>query len=117
MTLNHATGNINGTVLQGQFAERELDSLSATEFKTLYQYCSENDAEALRLPQTYIQRQRASEWTDQSGLGLQGESAPVSTAINIEEAKQVLGLGADYEYRKIIGLPHLSPCVSPRTKM
>ncbi|MGK0283216.1 MAG: hypothetical protein ACI82O_002758 [Patiriisocius sp.] len=92
MTLNHATGNINGTVLQGQFAKRELDSLSATELKTLYQYCSENDMEALRLLQTYIQRQRSSEWTDQPGHDSQSASHPSSTSMNTEEAKQVLGL-------------------------
>lgn len=92
MTLNHATGNINGTVLQGQFAQRELDSLNAAELKELYQYCSENDVEALRLLETYIQRQRASDWTDQSGHNSQGASQPTSTSMNIEEAKQVLGL-------------------------
>ena len=107
MTLNHATGNIGGTVLQGQFAQRELNSLSATELKTLYQYCSENDAEALRLLQTYIQRQRASEWAGQPGSGSQGGSAPVSTAMNIEEARQVLGLGADFS-RKSVTAAHRS---------
>lgn len=92
MTLNHTTGNINGTVLEGQFAQRELDSLSASELKTLYQYCSENDGEALRLLQTYIQRHRASEWGDQSSQGSQGASAPSNTSMTTEEAKQVLGL-------------------------
>jgi hypothetical protein len=92
MTLNHATGNINGTVLQGKFAKRELDSLSATELKALYQYCSDNDVEALRLLQTYIQRQRASEWSDQTDHDSKGSSHPTSTSMTTEEAKQVLGL-------------------------
>ncbi len=107
MTLNHATGSINGTVLQGQFAQRELDSLNVTELKTLYQYCSENDAEALRLLQTYIQRQRASEWTDETGHESQGASNPASTSMTTEEAKQVLGLEGTIT-RKAVTAAHRS---------
>lgn len=93
MTLDHATGTIKGTVLKGQFAQRELDSLNASELKALYQYCCENDTEAQRLLQTYIQRQRSSEWSDQTSHGGSYKaSSPSSSAMTTEEAKQVLGL-------------------------
>lgn len=92
MTLDHTSGKINGTILQGQFAQRELDSLDAAELKALYQYCAENDTEAVRLLQTYIQRQRASEWDDQDGAESQGTSGSTGGAMTHEEAKQILGL-------------------------
>lgn len=107
MTLNHATGKINGTVLLGQFAQRELESLSVSELKTLYHYCSENDPEALRLLQSYIQRQRASEWTDQSGTGQQNAAAPSTSTMSIEEAKLVLGLDGPID-KKTVTAAHRS---------
>ena len=107
MTLNHSTGKINGTILQGQYAQRELDSLTVAELKALYQYCSEKDAEALRLLQTYIQRQRASEWSDQSGPDPHGTNTPTTSSMTVEEAKQVLGLDEDIS-RKSVTAAHRS---------
>ena len=108
MTLDHATGKINGIVLKGQFAERELDSLSAMELKTLYQYCSEHDTEALRLLQSYIQRHRASDWSEQPGNGSQNTAAPSNSSMSIEEAKQVLGLADENISRKTVTAAHRS---------
>ena len=62
MTLDHASGTIDGEVLEGSFQGRSLSSLSIEELRKLYADCQQHDSEALRLLDAYAQRERAGEW-------------------------------------------------------
>ena len=104
MSLDHVTGSVDGDVIQGSFSGRLLSSLTINELKSLYQYCSENDGEALRLLQTYIQRQRATEW-QQANPGSDHSyrnSVPASTAMGNDEACQVLGIAPPFDRKSVV---------------
>ena len=76
MTLDHASGTMDGEVLAGSLTGRQLQTLSLDELKTLYQYCDQHDAEASRLLMSFIARERADTWdgdTDHASAG--GEHA------------------------------------------
>jgi len=111
MSLDHRNGSINGQVLVGEFQGRKLNELSNTELKTLYQYCANNDLDALRLLQTYIQRHKAEEWQASNSEGYKEDNHssnyPDSQTMSLKEAKQVLGLDADIT-RKTITAAHRS---------
>lgn len=109
MSLDHISGSIDGQVLQGEFSGRSLGSLNIEDLKGLYQYCAQNDPEALRLLQTYIQRQRGAEWQSANpGNDTNQNTGAVSSAqMSVAEAKQVLGLEGDIS-RKSISAAHRS---------
>lgn len=111
MTLDQASGAISGEVNAGDFAGRQISSLSLAELQALYQYCSDHDAEALRLLQAYITRERSAEWQQATGGGPDdqpGNSAgKASAAMTLAEARQILGLGTEYT-RKTVMSAHRS---------
>lgn len=111
LSLNPLSGAIDGNVLQGEFAGRSLGSMSIEELKSLYLYCSQSDPEALRLLQTYIQRQRGAEW-QQANPGAnqgqyQGNPSGAAPDMSVEEARQILGLEGDIT-RKSVSAAHRS---------
>lgn len=99
MTLDHDSGEMNGSVLAGAFAGRALDALSERELQTLYTECAgAGDQEGLRLLEAYFDR-RFPGWREDThadadaGAGREAEAG----AMTEEEAYQILGLepGAD----------------------
>jgi hypothetical protein len=109
MTLDHDTGAMDGTVLQGNFAGMRLQELRPPELLALLRECRAEDEEAARLLEAYLDRVR-SNWHDEMAgeeardgqpRGGQGrETAPPSGPdVTIEEAYAILGLapGADAE--------------------
>lgn len=111
LSLNPLSGAIDGKVLQGEFTGRALSSMSIDELKNLYLYCSQADPEAVRLLQTYIQRQRSAEWQQANpGAGHgphQGGSPGAASDMSVEEARQILGLEGEIT-RKTISAAHRS---------
>jgi hypothetical protein len=61
MQLDHATGELEGEVLRGQFAGRSLDSLGLGELLTLLADCQREDPRSVALLQTYLDR-RQPDW-------------------------------------------------------
>lgn len=111
MSLDPLTGAIDGNVLQGEFTGRTLSSLSIEELKSVYLYCSQSDPEAVRLLQTYIQRQRGAEW-QQANPGsnhgqYQNNSSGSAPDMSVEEARQVLGIEGELT-RKSVSAAHRS---------
>jgi len=99
MTLDHDSGEMNGSVLAGAFAGRGLDELGERELQTLYTECAgAGDQEGLRLLEAYFDR-RFPGWREDThadadaGAGREAEAG----AMTEEEAYQILGLepGAD----------------------
>ena len=103
MTLDHHSGRIDGDVIVGEFKGRLLSALSNEELKSLYQHCAQADAEAARLLQAYITRER-SDWSEAPA----SDSADLATGaegISVREAYDILGLEQGVS-RKEITLAH-----------
>lgn len=93
MSLDHATGQIDGAVKLGPCAGMKLSQLSLTQLQSLHAYCQQNDGEALKLVQTYAARARADEWQEPDGQGDHSSNQPAQgSAMTAREARQILGV-------------------------
>ena len=109
MTLDHTSGSMDGEILVGSLAGRQLQSLSLGELKDLYQYCEQYDAEASRLLMSFIARERADTWdgatsNNQGGGqgGSQGGGSSIgSSAMDKGEAMAILGLEEPFTAKEV----------------
>lgn len=96
MTLDHDSGEMSGTVLQGTFAGRSLESMSLDELLTLYTECHAADESALRLLEAYLDRgPHADEWREKLETRRAKAVSPGAGAMTREEACMVLGVSPD----------------------
>lgn len=88
--IDHATGDVGGTVLAGRFAGRTLDVLTDAELLALQAECAA-DADSLRVLESYLDRRLGADWRN-------ARSAPPprgpGTDMSRDEALAVLGLSA-----------------------
>ena len=107
MTLDHDSGEMEGTVLQGRHTGRPLDELSEHELLDLFDECSLRDEEGRRLLEAYLDRTLGPDWRERAeaegehehgagggtgqGWGRKGKSAG-RTPMTREEAYEILGL-------------------------
>lgn len=101
MTLHHSSGKLDGDVIAGPLNGKKISELSLDEIKNLYQYCEENDAEASRLLQAYIARERSDEWQGQTGSH-SGAGNNNPSDMSKDEARDVLGVPSDATDKDII---------------
>ncbi|TWS98528.1 molecular chaperone DnaJ [Reyranella sp. CPCC 100927] len=100
MTLDHASGAMNGHVLQGTQAGRALDSLAEAALVALRVECA-TDTDSVRVLEAYLDRRFGPDWRQRPGgdASRDGGSAGASdhgprTDMSVEEALAVLGLKA-----------------------
>lgn len=100
MTLDQATGALDGVVLAGRFQGARLSRLSVNQLRALLDECRATDAQSVQLVETYIDR-RHSDWREQTRAdGEDAARGPAKGAAMTEaEAWQVLGLepGASHD--------------------
>lgn len=93
MELDHDTGIMYGTVIDGPMAGRDLADLSDQEFIELLIYCREKDANSARLLETYLDKRFGEQWRqDDPG---QTAAKDDETPLNETEALNLLGLTAE----------------------
>lgn len=92
MTLDHQTGKIDGEISVAPFTGRMLSSLSVPELKQLYQYCHQNDPEAMRLLDAYINKEHPNLRGEAGAGGSQAPPAEIDGAMTTEDALDILGL-------------------------
>ncbi len=100
MTLDHDTGAMDGTVLEGHFAGMRLQELRPNELLALLRECRSEDEEAARLLEAYLDRVRSNWHDEMAGEEARGGPPPPSGPdVTVEEAYAILGLapGADEE--------------------
>ena len=115
MELEHASGRMDGEVLQGRFAGRWLSDLADAELEVLWQECAGAGDQSLKLLQAWLQRERPQLWqrfsasgatgaTGTAGAGGEGghgaahdaaDDAAGDATMTPERARQILGLGPD----------------------
>jgi hypothetical protein len=88
MTLDHASGGMDGMVLAGSFSGRRLSGLNREELLALYEECVRLDAQGAQLLQAYMERIGVRQEQAGAGGGRRGNGA----AMTVEEAYDILGL-------------------------
>ena len=86
MELDHDSGIMFGTVLEGPLKDRELGNMTEQEFLQLLNYCRQHDQQSARLLETYLDKRFGDNWRDDD---TPGNDAPLS---EVDEAYQILGL-------------------------
>lgn len=94
MQLDHATGRMDGDVLQGRHAGRRLSSLSFEDVILLLRDCQSHDNQAAALLEAYLDRSIGEDWRERATQGDAGEAASTAGngAMTREQAWEVLGL-------------------------
>lgn len=95
MRLNHATGRMDGEVLQGRFAGRRLTSLSFEDLILLLRDCRTADNQGAALLESYLDRTIGEDWREKAARGDAGDAAegvPGGGALTREQALDILGL-------------------------
>lgn len=92
MTLEHDSGVLRGTVLQGKFEGRNLEELTLDDLVALLHECRVNDPQSATVLETYLDRVHGGEWRGAGGTGDGGRSSAGNSAMSRDEAYEVLGL-------------------------
>jgi hypothetical protein len=98
MELDHATGRMDGDVLQGRYAGRRLSGLRFEELILLLRDCRAADNQAAALLESYLDRSIGEDWRERAASGDPGEAADAAFsavsggAMTREQAWDVLGL-------------------------
>ena len=99
MQLDHRTGELDGEVLNGQFAGRSLTSLGLRDLLDLLDDCLRDDPRAVPLLETYLDR-RHPDWRNHAGAradsGGGGQSASSShNGMDVATACRILDVSPD----------------------
>ncbi len=93
MTLDHDTGEMEGSVLAGAFAGQQLGSLDEARLRDLLTECQAGDPDGVRLLEAYLDR-RFPRWREDTQNEEQRRAAaqPTSGVMTPEEAYRILDL-------------------------
>lgn len=93
MTLDHATGEMDGNIKQGPLSGQSLSKLGLDQLRTLRDYCQEHDVEALRLVESYAAHVHAEAWQSAGDSNSDSARQPSSSNdMSDDEARQILGV-------------------------
>ena len=96
VSLNHATGSVDGEVIAGTLAGRRLSDLTRSEFSLLVSECR-NDPQSAQVLEAYLDRTHP-DWRSAGGSGERTGSTGERAAergdrtLTIDEAYEILGL-------------------------
>ena len=93
MELDHDTGDMEGTVLNGKFASRPLSSLDEAELLALLGECRTSDPQAVQLIEAYLDR-RFPDWHARAGQSRTSDpgGGQAEGPMSMDEAYEILGL-------------------------
>ena len=103
MTLDHQTGKIDGEISVAPFNGRMLSSLSVPELKQFYQHCQQNDPEASRLLDAYINKEHPNIRGNHESESQSHPPTVNGGAMSAEDALDILGLNAGATKNDISG--------------
>jgi hypothetical protein len=91
MRLDHDTGAMSGTVLQGRFAGSRVEELSLPDLLALLRECRAADEDGARLIEAYLDRSHPT-WRDGFRGGTEAPPASATSDVTTDEAYAILGL-------------------------
>jgi hypothetical protein len=94
MSLDHDSGGMDGTVLQGRWKGRRLSELSVDGLLDLLAETRIGDADSAQLVEAYLDRARP-DWRETAGEAAAAQAPPASAAMTREEARRILEVGPD----------------------
>ncbi len=96
MQLDHASGRMDGSVLEGPFAGRRLSDLTLDQLLRMLELYQDSDARSAAVLQAYLDREHGEDWREQTAAGTQAQP-PIGGPLSREDAYSILGLepGAD----------------------
>ncbi len=99
MTLDHDSGSMDGRILEGRFADRQLSDLSFDELRDLLLECGSQDQESAALLRAYLSREHSDQWQQHEESAQNDTNPGFSSAMTFQEAYAILGLaeGADHD--------------------
>lgn len=103
MTLEHDTGVLRGTVLDGRYRGRTLDELGLADLLDLLGECRIEDPPSAEVLESYLDRVHGADWRS-SGSGGRGGSAgaaPSGGPMTAQQAYEILGLKPGASDREI----------------
>lgn len=94
MSLDHDTGTMGGTVLEGRYRGRNLDELDLDQLLELLYECRAGDSQSAAVLEAYLDRHHGEDWRQEESAEGERASAPPHDGGNMttEEAYQILGL-------------------------
>ena len=98
MTLDHQTGELDGTILQGPHEGKQLSALFTKALVDLYTFYMKDDQESAKLLAAFIEQRFGPHWQNAS------ESAYQSSSVSLEreEALSILGLDQSASEEEIL---------------
>jgi len=95
MSLDHDSGILDGTVLEGQFTGRRLGEMSLKDLMELLRECRVGDEKSASVLEAYLDRVYGADW--RTGDGREGGrgSSPWGGGMTMEEAREILGVGPE----------------------
>jgi hypothetical protein len=91
MSLDHGTGDMQGTVLTGKYSGRDLRELGLSELFWLWREC-QKDPQSLAVLEAYLDRVHGSAWRDRFDQEADAKVRAPSSPMSREEAFAILGL-------------------------
>lgn len=101
MSLDHDSGAMNGSVVQGTYAGRELAGMSQDEVMDLYATCLAADAESARILETYLDRAYGPGWRQDYGHSGNSDDTADGGARNSDSQRYTMSCDQAYE---VLGL-------------
>lgn len=98
MQLDHATGVLDGRVLDGPFKGRTLSALDLDALLRMRELYAETDPQSLTVLEAYLDREHGDDWRERAETGAgAGAGAEKGPGLSEAEARAVLGVeaGAD----------------------
>ncbi len=97
MELDHDTGELSGTVLEGPYAGRTLEAMANEDLFAFWRLCLAEDEQSARVLESYLDRRLGGGWQAEAG----SPAAASAEAMTREEAFRILGLEPDAEPEEI----------------
>jgi len=101
MTLDHDSGRIDGTLLQGNFEGQRLSQLTLQQLLECRQTWLQQDQESARLLEAFLD-QNQPQWREQVGDTQRQAEDTDSSVMSRDEAQAVLGLNPAYAREDVI---------------
>jgi hypothetical protein len=95
MTLDHASGALDGEVLEGAYRGRRLDALELEALLDLLTLCRSADDQSAAVLEAYLDRRYGATWRQAEPAGSTGSATLTTGHMNREEALAILGLEPD----------------------